>query len=455
VTTDRPPSPAGLDGFFGLTRHNTTVRTEVLAGVTTFLTLAYIIVVQPAVLSTDFAGKPTGLDFGAVLLATCVTSAVTSIVMGAYANYPIALAPGMGENFFFVSVIMTLAAAGRTEAWRTALGIVFISGVIFLALSLAGIREAILESVSRSLRSAIAAGIGLFITFIGLRNAGLIVDRPATLVGLTSQFASAQVAVFVSGFLAASILQIRRVRGAVLCGVATSALVALAFGKIHVTGIVGLPQINQPTAFAMDVRSALDLSLLPFIIVFVFMNVFDTVGTLIGVAEQAGLIVDDKLPRANRVLTVDAAGTVLGATLGTSTIVTFIESAAGVAAGGRTGLTSIVTGVLFLAALFFSPLVGMVANYPPITAPALVLVGVMMIQSVTRITWDDFSEAIPAFLILVGIPLSYSIADGLALGFILYPLLKLLTGRTRDVGILSYVMAVLLVLYFVFVRARI
>jgi AGZA family xanthine/uracil permease-like MFS transporter len=451
----QPAPPRGsLDRLFHLSDHRTTVRTEVLAGVTTFLTMAYIIFVQPAVLSTDFAGKPTGLDFGAVLLATCLASAATSIFMGLYAGYPIALAPGMGENFFFVSVIMTIAASGTPDAWRTALGLVFVSGVIFLALSLAGVREAIIDAISRSLRSAIAAGIGLFISFIGLRNAGVIVGKPGTLVGLTTQVASADVAVFTAGFLVAAVLQVRRVRGAVLWGVLASAAGALAAGQIHLTGVFGFPHIVRHAAFQMDVPGALHYALVPFIIVFVFMNVFDTVGTLIGVAEQAGLVVDDKLPRASRVLTVDAAGTVLGACLGTSTIVTFIESAAGVSAGGRTGLTSVVTGVLFLAALVFSPIIGAIGNYPPITAPALVLVGVMMMQSVTRIAWDDFSEAIPAFLIVVGIPLSYSIADGLALGFITYPLLKLLAGRRRDAGPLSYVMAALLVAYFVFVRAR-
>lgn len=453
------PAPTArdtVDRFFGLSHHGTTLKTETLAGVTTFLTMAYIIFVQPAVLSVDFSGKATGLDFGAVLLATCVASAATSIFMGLYANYPIALAPGMGENFFFISVIMTIAATGVADAWRTALGIVFLSGVIFLVLSLAGIREAILDTISRSLRSAIAAGIGVFISFIGLRNAGVIVGKPGTLLGLTGHLASADVGVFAAGLLTAAVLHVRNVRGAVLWGVLTAALIALAAGKIQFgEGVFGFPQIERHTAFQMDVRGALNYAFIPFIVVFLFMNVFDTVGTLVAVAEQARLVVNDKLPRARQVLTVDAAGTVFGACLGTSTIVTFIESAAGVSAGGRTGLTSIVTGVLFLVALVFSPIVAMVGKYPPITAPALVLVGVLMMESVTKIAWEDFTEALPAFLIIVGIPLSYSIADGLSLGFITYPILKLLAGRGREAGPLSYVIATLLVIYFVLVRAHI
>jgi adenine/guanine/hypoxanthine permease len=452
--TQSPAAGGVLERVFQLTRHGTSVRTEIVAGLTTFVTMAYIIFVQPAVLSTDFAGRPTGLDFGAVLLATCLTSAATSIFMGIYAGYPIALAPGMGENFFFVSVIMTLAAAGVADAWRTALGIVFCSGVIFLALSIGGVREAILDSVSRSLRAAIAAGIGLFIAFIGLRNAGLIVAKSGTLVGLTTTFVSADVAVFCAGFLVAGVLQARRVRGAVLWGVLTAAAAAFAFGKIRFSGVFGMPQIGHAAAFQMDIRGALRYQFVPFIVVFVFMNVFDTVGTLIAVAEQAGLVVNDRLPRARRVLTVDAAGTVAGACLGTSTIVTFIESAAGVSAGGRTGLTSVVAGLLFLVALVISPAVGAIGNYPPITAPALVLVGVMMMQSVVRIAWDDLSEAIPSFLIIAGIPLAYSIADGLALGFIVYPVLKLLTGRPHEAGPLSYAMAILLVVYFAAIRVR-
>jgi adenine/guanine/hypoxanthine permease len=435
-------------------RTETSVRTEVIAGITTFLTMAYILFVQPAVLSTDFAGKSTGLDFGAVLLATCVVSGAATILMGLWANYPIALAPGMGENFFFVSVIMTLAAAGVAEPWRVALGIVFISGVVFLMLSVIGVREAVLDSISPSMRNAIAAGIGLFVAFIGLRNGGLIVAHPGTLVTLKPDLVSADVAVFTVGLITAAVLHIRGVRGAILIGIVAAAVAAGMLAKIHYTGVFGLPQINTHAAFRFDLAAALDPRWLPLVAVFVFMNVFDTIGSVVGVTQQAGLMRDGKLPRAERVLVVDAAGTVLGAALGTSTIVTYIESAAGVSAGGRTGLTAVVAGSLLFVALLFSPLIGMIGTYLPITAPALIIVGAMMMSNASRIEWDDASESVPAFLTMVGIPLSYSIADGLALGFISYPALKLLTGRGRQIGNMSYGIAVLLIIYFVFVRAR-
>ena len=443
-----------MEKFFSLKEQGTNVKTEILAGLTTFLTMAYIIFLQPAVLSTDFAGNPTGLDFGAVLLATCLASAIASILMGLIAKYPIALAPGMGENFFFVSVIMSLSALGFANSWQVALGIIFISGVIFLIFSIFRVREAIIDAVSPSIRNGIAVGIGLFIAFIGLKNGGLIIDKPGTLVGLNANVLSADVAVFVFGLIVASVLQCRRVRGSILWGILAAAILALILGKVEFGGIFGLPEIKNQIAFKMDIKGALSLACLPFIVVFVFMDMFDTVGTLVGVAEQAGFIKDNKLPRANRALLADATGTVVGACLGTSTVTSYIESATGVEYGGRTGLTSITTGILFLLALLFGPLVGMIGNYLPITAPALVLVGAMMIQNVMKIDWNDYSECIPAFLTLIGIPLTFSIADGLALGFISYPVVKLLSGKGKEVKWLMYVLAVILIIYFIFVRAR-
>jgi AGZA family xanthine/uracil permease-like MFS transporter len=443
-----------LTRYFQLAARGTDVRTEVMAGLTTFLTMAYIIFVQPAVLSTDLAGQPTGLDLGAVLVATCVGSALATVLMGLLADYPIALAPGMGENFFFVTVVMALAALRVPDPWQTALGMVFLSGIAFILLTWLGVREAVIDAISPSMRNGIAVGIGLFIASIGLQHAGLIVGKPGTLVGLTNQLRSSDIAVFGVGLLAASVLLARRVRGALLWGILISALLALALGKIQYAGIVGFPVLHGRAAFAMDIRRALDPALLPFVIVFLFMGLFDTVGTLVGVAEQAGLMQDNKLPRANRALLVDATGITAGACLGTSTITCYIESAAGVAAGGRTGLTAVVTGLLFLLALLFGPLVKMLASYPPITAPALILVGAMMMQSARRIEWDDPSEAVPVFLTIVGTPLSSSIADGLALGFVAYPVVKLMGGRRREVHWLAYVMAVLLVAYFLLVRNR-
>jgi len=448
-----------MEKLFDLPGNKTTFRTELLAGLTTFLTMAYIIFVQPAVLTTDFAGNPTGLDYGAVLLATCLISGLTTIFMGIYARYPIALAPGMGENFFFVSVIMTLTAAGFANAWQVALGIVFVAGVIFFLLSVLRVREAIINAVSPSMRNGIAVGIGLFIAFIGLKNGNLIIARPGTLVGLNTNLAQPDVmkdvGVFFFGLVVAAGLQARRVRGSILWGIFAAALLALCLGKITYTGLFGLPKIIEPAAFRMDIRSALSLTCIPFVIVFLFMDMFDTVGTLVGVAEQAGFMRNNKLPRASRALVVDAAGTVVGACLGTSTITSYIESATGVAYGGRTGLTSITVGTLFVLALVFSPLIGMIGNYLPVTACALVIVGAMMMRNGRKIDWDDYSESLPAFLIAAGIPLTYSIADGLTLGFISYPIIKLISGRGKNVSWLMYVIAVILLAYFIFVRVRI
>jgi adenine/guanine/hypoxanthine permease len=443
-----------LERYFRLSARGTSVRTEVMAGLTTFLTMAYIIFVQPAVLSTDLAGHPTGLDLGAVLVATCLGSALASILMGVVADYPIALAPGMGENFFFVTVVMALARLGVPDAWQTALGMVFLSGVAFVLLTVLRVREAVIDAISPGMRNGIAVGIGLFIASIGLQHAGVIVGKPGTLVGLAASLWSTDVAVFAAGLLTAAVLLVRGVRGALLWGILVSSLAALAFGRIGFTGVVGLPEVHSRAALAMNVGRALDPALLPFVIVFLFMGLFDTVGTLVGVAEQAGLMEDNRLPRANRALIVDATGITAGACLGTSTITCYIESAAGVAAGGRTGLTAVVAGVLFLLALFVGPLVRMIASYPPITAPALVLVGTMMMQNVRKIAWEDPSEALPIFLTVAGIPLTSSIADGLALGFVSAPVVKLLGGRGRDVHWLSYAIAGLLVAYFLLVRSR-
>jgi len=468
-----------LDRFFRLAENQTTARTELLAGVTTFLTMAYIIFVQPAVLSGKMFGQATGMDFGAVTVATCLSAATATAIMALYARYPIAQAPGMGENFFFVySVIPAATAAGFMNGWQVALGTVFVSGVIFLILSLVGLRELIFNAVSPSLKSAIAAGIGLFIAFIGLQDAGVILKDPGTAVKLNPHFTSPDLLVFFAGLLVTAVLHARRVRGSILWGivaatglsailkwllpllpaaissspVVTGSLLLQRFEFAH--GIVAAPPSLAPTFLHMDLVHALSPVMLPFVFVFLFMFMFDDIGTLIGVCEQAGFMRDNKLPRAKQAMVSDAVGTVVGAGLGTSTVTSFIESAAGVEQGGRTGLTGLVVAALFLLALFFSPLIAMVGSYPPITAPALVIVGAMMLRNVTKIDWQDYTESIPAFLTLIGIPLFYSIADGLALGFITYPIIKLLSGHGREVGWLTYLLAVILVLYFIFVRSR-
>ena len=465
--------------YFQLAENKTTVRVEALAGLTTFLTMAYIIFVQPAVLSGTMFGKPTGMDFGAVMTATCLSAALATLIMALYANYPIAQAPGMGENFFFVfSAVPAAAAAGFANSWQVALGVVFISGILFLILSLVGLREMIFNSISPSLKNGIASGIGLFIAFIGLQNAGLILKDPGTGVKLNPHFASPDLLVFFVGLMLTAVLHARKVRGSILWGIvgatALTAILKLALARASsgadlsavansmlikqfefAKSVVAAPPSLAPTFLKMDLVHALSPKMLPFIFVFLFMLVFDTIGTLIGVCEQAGFIKDNKLPRARQAMLSDAAGTVAGATLGTSTVTSFIESASGVEQGGRTGLTGVIVAALFLLALFFSPLIAMVGSYPPITAPALVVVGAMMMRNVTRIDWDDYSESVPAFLTLIGIPLSYSIADGLSLGFISYPVIKFFSGRGKEIGWLTYVLAAVLIAYFVFVRSKI
>ncbi len=461
-----------LERLFRLSENQTTARTELLAGATTFLTMAYIIFVQPAVLSRS------GMDFGAVTTATCLSAALATAIMALYARYPIAQAPGMGENFFFVfSAVPAAAAAGFANAWEVALGTVFFSGLLFLILSLVGLREMIFNAVSPSLKNGIAAGIGLFIAFIGLQNAGLIIKDPGTAVKLNARFGSPDLLVFFFGLLLTAVLHARKVRGSILWGIAgaTGLATGLKLGAPHLPGaltqaaevqgsmlmkqfqlaqgVVAPPPSLAPTFLRMDLAHALAPAMLPFILVFLFMLVFDAIGTLIGVAEQAGFMKDNKLPRAKQAMLSDAIGTVAGAAAGTSTVTSFIESAAGVEQGGRTGLTGLVVAALFLVALLFSPLIAMVGSYPPITAPALVIVGAMMMQNVTKVDWKDASESLPAFLTLVGIPLSYSIADGLALGFISYPIIKLFSGKGRQIGWLTYVLAVVLVAYFIFVRS--
>ncbi len=458
------------DKLFRLAENQTTVRTEVLAGLTTFLTMSYIIVVQPAVLSGNMFDHPTGMDFGAVMTATCLAAALATGLMGLYARYPIAQAPGMGENFFFVfSAIPAAAAAGFPNPWQAALGAVFVSGVLFLVLSLCGVREMIFNAISPSLKNGIAAGIGLFIAFIGLQNAGLIVKDPGTFVRLNGHFASPDLLLFFAGLILTAALHARRVRGSILWGIVVTALLAagckLAFANLPPDSmlaqrfvlpkeIMAKPPSLAPTFLKIDLTHALSAKMAPFILVFLFMLMFDAIGTLVGVCEQAGFMRDNKLPRARQAMISDAVGTVAGAAMGTSTITSFIESAAGVEQGGRTGLAALVVAALFLLALFFSPLAPWSGSYPPITAPALVMVGAMMMRNAAKIAWDDPAECFPAFLTMIGIPLSFSIADGLALGFMAEPLIKVCAGRGREVGWLTYLLGTALLAYFIFIRAR-
>jgi len=473
-----------MDRFFQVREQGGSFRGEVIGGVTTFLTMAYIIVVQPAVLSGVMFGLSTGIDFGAVMTATCLSAALATALMGLYARYPIALAPGMGENFVFVFSLLPAAAAlpavasGRTTAWAVGLGVMLIAGVLFFLLSLTGFRHRLMDALSPSLKSAMAAGIGLFIAFIGLQNAGVIVKDPGTAVRLNPHLASPDLVVFFVGLFLMAVLQARRVRGAILWGMAgagalawllqavLSAMPALAATDLvrdsalmrqfaPPAGVMALPPSLGPTFLKADLGAACTWHLVPFIVIFLFMDLFDTLGTLVGVCEQGGFSRNGRVPRAERVLLVDAAGTVVGAALGTSTVTSFIESAAGVEQGARTGLANLVTAALFLLALFFEPVVRVVGAYAPITAPALVVVGALMLRNAVNVDWTDVTEAVPAFLVLVGIPFSYSIADGLALGFISYPAIKVFSGRGRETGWLTVGLGLLLLAYFIAIRSRV
>jgi len=469
-----------LNRVFRLSDHGTSPRTEIFAGLTTFLTMAYIIFVQPAVLSGVMLDSPTGMDFGAVTTATCLAAALATLVMGLYARYPVALAPGMGENFVFVSTAIPVAAsAGAGDPWAVALGATFIAGVLFMVISLVGVRERVIDAVSPSVKHGIAVGIGLFIAFLGFRNGQLIVADPGTFVKLNPAVVSPDVLVFVVGFMVAAVLSAKRVRGSILWGILASLLAALSLkwtlpllpqsiagsaavreslltvGFEPTLNIVSAPPAISPTFFQLDLVHAVSAAMIPVILIFFFMDVFDTTGTLIGVGEQAGLLENGKLPRARQAMLADAFGTVAGAVLGTSTVTSFIESTAGVEQGGRTGLTAVTVSILFVVALFFYPVIAMVGSYPPITAPALVMVGALMARNVTKIEWSQPAESVPAFLTVIGIPLTNSVADGLAMGLVSYPILKALSGKARDVSWTMWVLAVMLVLYFVLVRSKV
>ena len=445
-----------LKQFFEFERHQTTMWREILAGVTTFLTMSYILVVQPSVLSQDFAGNPTGLEAGAVLLATALSAGLATIAMGLYARLPFALAPGMGQNFFFVSVIMSLSAAGVASPWQAALGIVLLAGVLFFVSTIVGIRQLILDALSPSMRSAIAVGIGLFIAFIGLKNAGVVADAPSLVALNAAELASVDALVFWTGLLTTMLLTVARVPGGILIGIVVSAAVALLTRQIEVTQVFGWPEYEQLAAFQLDLRTAFTSSGLVFVAVFLFMDIFDTTGTLVGVSAQAGLLDEQgNLPQIRPAMCVDSMGTILGASLGTSTVTTFIESAAGVEQGGRTGVTAITAGLLFLASLAVSPLVLAIGGYPPITAGTLVVVGAMMFRSVGRVDWQDETESIPAFLVILGIPLFFSIADGIALGLIVWPFLKLARGQAQQVSLTAWLLSLILLAYFFVVRVAV
>lgn len=441
-----------IEKFFKMKELNTSFRTEMIAGITTFMAMAYIIFVNPAMISQ------TGMDFGAAMMATCISAAVSTILMGLYVNYPIALAAGMGENAFFTyTVCLTMGIS-----WQVALGCIFIEGFIFIILTVTKVRQALIDAIPASIRYGTACGIGLLIAFVGLIDGGFVVRHPATLVML-GDVLSMPTLLSIFGFIVTAILLVKKIRGAILWGILITAIVGAMMGIVKYQGLVSLPPSMLPTFMKMDIIGAFKMGFWAIIFIFLFMDIFDTVGTLAGIGELGGFMKNGKLPKAGKAMLTDAIGTCVGAACGTPTVTSYIESAAGIASGGRTGLSSVVTGLLFLAALFFSPLIKMIAGgyqqpgggfLHPVTAPALIIVGSMMLSSVSKINWDDYSESIPAFIVILMMPMTFSIATGIAFGFISYAAIKLLSGKGKEVSWLVYVLAGLFILRFVYLKAQ-
>lgn len=425
-----------MDRFFALAAHGTTPRREALAGATTFLTMAYILVVNPQIMAA------AGIDPGAAFVATCLAAAIGSALMGLVANYPIALAPGMGLNAFFAFSVV----GGMGLDWRVALGAVFLSGLLFFLVSILRIREWLIGGIPLSLKLGIAAGIGLFLGLIGLKNLGLVVANPATLVGMGRW--TAPVLLGCAGLLAIAALTARRVPGAVLIGILGTAAAGLPLGLSEFRGLVAMPPSLAPTFLQMDLAGALQIGVLGVIFTFFLVDLLDNTGTLIATTHRAGLMqADGTVPRLGRALMADSAGAMTGAVLGTSTTVSYIESAAGIQAGGRTGLTALTVAACFLLALFFAPLAASIPAFA--TAPALIFVACLMTQALRGLDWDDETEYLPAILTAIAMPFTFSIATGIGIGFVAYVGIKALTGRAREVHGAIWLLAALCVVKFV------
>ena len=427
-----------LEKLFKLSQFGTNPKTEILAGVTTYLTMAYIIFVNPAMLAD------AGMDKGAVFVATCLAAAAGCFIMGLWANLPIALAPGMGLNAFFTYGVVL----GMGHSWQTALGAVFLSGIVFLLLSIFKVREVIINSIPNTLKLAIAAGIGAFLALIALKSSGIIVDHPATLVGL-GDLTSLSPALTLIGFFAIIATVNRNVPGAVMLVVLGITVIGLIAGDVSYSGIVSAPPSIAPTFMQMDIAAALDVAMLSVIFAFLFVDLFDTSGTLIAVTQRAGIAKDGKVPNLGRALVADSSATIVGAGLGTSSTTSYIESASGVAAGGRTGLTAVTVGVLFVLSMFFAPLAGMIPVYA--TAGAILYVSVLMMFTLKDVEWNDLTEAAPVAVVLLLTPLTFSIAHGITLGFITYTAAKAMGGKASEVSKSVWIIAVLLLLKVIFI----
>jgi len=429
-----------LERYFEFAALGTNWRTEILAGFTTFVTMAYIIIVNPAIL------HETGMPLAAIVAATCLCAAFGSIVMGWFARYPIALAPGMGLNAYFTYTVVK----GLGIQWQTALGAVFLSGVAFVILTAIGVRQMIVSAIPAELYSAVAAGIGLFIALIGLHNSGIIVANRDTLVAM-GNVRDPNTLLAIIGLLLIAALLAWKVRGAILVGILATTAIGVAVGTVHwQPQSYSLGEITA-TAFHLDIAAAFHYGLVEIVFVFLFVDLFDNVGTLVGVCEQGGFIKDGKIPRVGRVLLADSVGTIFGALTGTSTVTSYIESAAGVAAGARTGLSNVTVAALFFLAMFCSPLATAIPAYA--TAPALILVGVLMSQSLALVKWHDFSDALPAFITMIATPLAFSIATGLSLGLISYTVVKVAAGKFKEINTLVWILTALFILRYVYLAA--
>lgn len=410
-----------MEKFFKLSHYHTTAKQEIIAGITTFLTMAYIVFVNPVMLSA------TGMEKGALITATCLSAAIGTGLTGLWVNAPFAMAPGMGLNAFFTYTVVL----GQGATWQEALGVVFLSGIVFVILTVTGVRKALIEAIPVEMRLAVGAGIGLFIAFLGMQTMGLIVANPATLVGL-GQFTK-PVILGVIGFTVMAFLEVKRMKGGILLGIVVTTILGIIMGEISIPdAVVSMPPSIMPVAFKLDIIGALRPALFGSIFSFVFVDLFDSLGTLLACANEAGLIDENgKVEKIDKILEVDAASTMIGSVLGTSTVTTFVESASGIAAGGRTGVTSVTTSILFILTLFFSPIIGVVPGFA--TAPALIIVGVFMFKNLLDINLRDLETAIPCFLTIIMMPLSYSISIGIAFGFISYVAIKIFVGKAGTV----------------------
>jgi AGZA family xanthine/uracil permease-like MFS transporter len=429
-----------LERYFHLAENQTTVRREFVGGLTTFITMAYIVVINPQILAK------AGVPIEGVVFATCISAAAATLVMGLYANYPIALAPGMSLNAYFTYVV----CLGMHVPWQTALGVIFLSGVFFLILTVTRVREQIVNGIPECLKFSTAGGIGMFIAFVGLRNANLVVANKETFVGLGT-FANHETQMACLGLAIMLVLMTRKIGGAILLGVIATTVLGILRGMAEWPKAIFSWPHPSSTWLQLDLRGALHLGLLEIAFVFLFVDLFDNVGTLVGVCEQGGFVKDGKIPRVGRALMSDAVGTIFGSLTGTSSVTSYIESAAGVAAGARTGLSNVFVAGMFLLATFCAPLAAAIPGYA--TAPALILVGALMTESIARVEWTEFTEAIPAFITMVATPLTFSIATGLSLGLISYTLVKVAAGKFREVSAVIWILTALFILRYVYLAA--